>query len=156
MHKSVIKFILSFTLTLFFFCFGVTTHAQKAFVFDPKKTAWFAYENGELIASGSASGGANTCRNRHGISRCHTPVGTFRVFSKGSANCKSSIYPLPNGGAPMPYCMFFSKNYAIHGASSVPAGRNASHGCIRVKPGAALWLTRNFIDIGTTVVVKPY
>lgn len=156
MHKSFIRFISSFTLTLVLFGFGITAHAQKTFVFDPKKTSWFAYEDGELIASGSASGGANSCRNRHGISRCHTPVGTYHVFSKGGADCKSSIYPLPNGGAPMPYCMFFSKNYAIHGANSVPPGRNASHGCIRVKPSAALWLTRNFINVGTTVVVKSY
>ncbi len=128
--------------------------ANKVFVFDPQRTAWYAYDNGELVGSGAASGGSNYCRDIHRV--CHTPQGVFHVQSKGSASCKSSIYPIGRGGAPMPYCMFFSKNYAIHGSNEVPAGRNASHGCIRVHPSAAAWLSHNFIDIGTTVVVKPY
>ena len=60
-----------------------------------------------------------------------------------------------SGGAPMPYCMFFSKYYAIHGSPDVP-GYNASHGCIRVKPSAARWLYHNFLKIGSKVIVKSY
>ncbi|HVV69191.1 MAG TPA: L,D-transpeptidase [Gammaproteobacteria bacterium] len=128
--------------------------AQKVFVFDPQAHSWSAFDNGELVGTGRASGGSSYCRD---LGRsCHTPVGVFHVLSKGSASCKSSKFPIPGGGAPMPYCMFFSGNYAIHGSNEVPPGRNASHGCIRVVPSAALWLTRNFIDIGTKVVVKPY
>jgi hypothetical protein len=128
--------------------------AEKVFVFDPGAHNWSAYDNGSLVATGRASGGSNYCKDlKHS---CHTPVGVFHVLSKGSADCKSSKFPMPYGGAPMPYCMFFTGNYAIHGSYEVPPGRNASHGCIRVIPSAALWLTQNFIDVGTKVVVKPY
>jgi lipoprotein-anchoring transpeptidase ErfK/SrfK len=51
--------------------------------------------------------------------------------------------------------MFFSKHYAIHGSPDVP-NRNASHGCIRVKPRDAAWLHRHFIRMGTKVIVKSY
>ncbi len=152
---KIIKAIIIVCITLIsLLIFDVNAYADKKFVFDPKRTSWYAYEDGQLIASGNASGGANYCPDRH--RPCHTPTGFFHVISKGGANCKSNIYPLPHGGAPMPFCMFFSKNYAIHGAASVPQGRNASHGCIRVRPSAAIWLSKNFIDIGTTVIVKSY
>ena len=91
--------------------FTAPAFAEKVFVFDPQTHAWSAYENGNLVGSGRASGGSNYCKD---LGRsCHTPVGVFHVLSKGSADCKSSKFPLPNGGAPMPYCMFFSGNYAI-------------------------------------------
>lgn len=126
----------------------------RLFIFSPRHKAWGAYlPNGVLVGYGRASGGASWCRD---VGRsCRTPRGSFRVFSKGSAACKSSRYPRPRGGAPMPYCMFFSKYYAIHGSPDVP-NRNASHGCIRVKPKAARWLRNNFITIGTRVVVTSY
>lgn len=54
----------------------------------------------------------------------------------------------------MPYCMFFKGGYAIH-ASDVP-GYNASHGCVRVFYEDAEWLNREFADIGTSVIVRPY
>ncbi|EHL30252.1 hypothetical protein LDG_7762 [Legionella drancourtii LLAP12] len=55
----------------------------------------------------------------------------------------------------MPYCMYFSKNYAIHGSYEVP-NYNASHGCVRLIPSDARWLSRNFMKIGTKVIIKPY
>ncbi len=55
----------------------------------------------------------------------------------------------------MPYCMFFSKYYAIHGSYDVP-GYNASLGCIRVTPKDARWLNYNFIRVGTPVIVRHY
>lgn len=126
----------------------------RLFIFSPRKRAWAAYlPNGRLVGYGRASGGASWCRD---IGRsCRTPRGTYRIYSKGSAGCRSSRYPKPRGGAPMPYCMFFSKYYAIHGSPDVP-NRNASHGCIRVKPRAARWLSHNFITIGTRVVITSY
>ncbi len=125
----------------------------RVFVFDPRRLMWYAYHNGRLVASGRASGGAHYCRD---IGRsCRTPSGTYRIIQKGPANCRSSRYPKPHGGARMDYCMFFSRLYAIHGSNSVP-GYNASHGCIRVSPSAARWLHGNFITIGTTVVVRSY
>jgi lipoprotein-anchoring transpeptidase ErfK/SrfK len=51
--------------------------------------------------------------------------------------------------------MFFSKYYAIHGSPDVP-NRNASHGCVRVKPKAAKWLRHHFIKVGTRVVITAY
>ena len=88
---------------------------------------------------------------------CKTVVGTFSVLYKGGPGCASKVYPLEtNGGAPMPYCMkFHKKGYAIHGSNDVP-NRNASHGCIRVTPAAAKWLSHNFIQNGTTVIVREY
>lgn len=128
---------------------------RKVFIFDPKATAWAAYDaQGHRVETGSASGGKDFCED---IGRpCHTVTGTFRVYSKKDETCKSSIYPIEtNGGAKMPYCMHFSGGYSIHAAYEVP-NYNASHGCIRVLPGAAKWLNQNFIDVGTTVIVQPY
>jgi lipoprotein-anchoring transpeptidase ErfK/SrfK len=128
--------------------------SNKEFVFSPKSLSWKAINsNGKVIRTGRASGGRGYCPD---IKRsCRTPTGSYRVIGKRGSSCRSSRYPVGKGGAPMPYCMFFSKYYAIHGSPDVP-NRNASHGCIRVPPSDARWLHQNFIDIGTKVVVKPY
>lgn len=129
---------------------------NRVFIFDPKLTAWAAYDaSGERIKTGRASGGRMFCPD---VGRsCKTVVGTFSVLYKGGAGCESKVYPLEtNGGAPMPYCMkFHKKGYAIHGSNDVP-NHNASHGCIRVTPAAAKWLSKNFIQNGTTVIVREY
>lgn len=124
------------------------------FVYNPKTLKWQAiHSDGTVVRTGRGSAGRSYCPD---IRRsCRTPSGTFYIQSKGSAACRSSRYPLGKGGAPMPYCMFFSKYYAIHGSYDVP-NHNASHGCIRVKPEDARWLSRHFIQIGTKVIVKPY
>lgn len=128
---------------------------RKVFVFDPRATAWAAYDaQGNLVKTGSASGGKDFCEDTG--RGCRTVTGTFRVYSKKGPDCTSSLYPIETGGgARMPYCMHFSGSYSIHAAYEVP-NYNASHGCIRVLPSAAEWLSSNFIDIGTTVVVKSY
>jgi lipoprotein-anchoring transpeptidase ErfK/SrfK len=129
---------------------------SRVFIFNPRTHAYAAYnENGERVKTGRASGGRAFCRDIR--RQCKTIVGTFSVLSKGGAYCKSNIYPIKTGGgAPMPYCMRFSeKGYAIHGSSSVP-NYNASHGCIRVTPADAKWLSQNFIQTGTKVMVMPY
>lgn len=131
------------------------THGKKVFIFDPKHHTWAAYnENGRRVNEGYASGGKDYCPD---IKRgCRTIIGTFHVIGKKGASCKSSKFPRPRGGAPMPYCMHFHpKGYAIHGSPDVPRA-NASHGCIRVKPEMAKWLSQNFITVGTTVIVLPY
>lgn len=127
---------------------------KKVFIFDPSELSWFAYdESGDLVGSGRASGGRGYCPD---VGRsCRTPSGTFSVKSKGGPGCTSSKYPIGRGGAPMPYCMFFHGGYAIHGSYDVP-NRNASHGCIRVEPEDARWLSHEFMDIGTTVIVRSY
>lgn len=128
---------------------------RNVFVFDPRHHTWSAYSDGRLIKSGRASGGKSYCPD---VGRgCRTIVGTYRVISKGGPGCKSSRFPLETrGGAPMPYCMHFhAKGYAVHGSPDVP-NYNASHGCVRVPPADARWLSQNFMSIGTTVVVRPY
>lgn len=128
---------------------------RKVFIFDPKATAWAAYDaQGNRVKTGRASGGADFCED---VGRpCRTVTGSYRVYSKKGEECRSSIYPIEtNGGARMPYCMHFHGGYSIHAAYDVP-NYNASHGCIRVLPSAAQWLNQDFIDIGTTVVVKSY
>lgn len=127
--------------------------ASKTFVYNPRSLKWTATHNGKVVRAGRASGGRHYCPD---VKRaCRTPSGSYSVLSKGGPGCKSSRYPVGKGGAPMPHCMFFSKNYAIHGSPDVP-NHNASHGCIRVKPSEARWLNRNFLDIGSKVVVKSY
>lgn len=132
----------------------IAATGQPTFVFNPSRLNWGAYDaNGQLIKYGKASGGKNYCAD---VGRsCLTPTGTFSVYRKGGADCKSSKYPLGKGGAPMGWCMFFKGGYAIHASNSVP-GYNASHGCVRVVPSAARWLSREFMKIGTKVIVRSY
>lgn len=129
---------------------------QKTILIDPNVHAWGAYDaSGNLVRSGLAVAGADYCPDIG--RRCHTRAGTFRISSLGNASCKSTIYPLPRGGAPMPYCMFFNGNQGIHG--SYPgqlAEANLSHGCVRVQVSDAEWIRYNFANIGTKVIVRPY
>lgn len=132
------------------------THGIKTILIDPNVHAWGAYdEGGKIVRAGLASAGADWCFD---IGRpCHTKPGTFRVNSLGGPECKSSLFPLPNGGAPMPYCMFFNNNQALHGVheGEVVEG-NVSHGCVRLHIPDAEWLRYNFINIGTRVIVYDY
>lgn len=128
---------------------------KKVFIFDPKATAWAAYDaEGNRVHTGSASGGKDFCED---VGKpCRTVTGTYNIYSKKGEDCTSSLYPIEtHGGARMPYCMHFNGGYSIHAAYEVP-NYNASHGCIRVLPGAAKWLNQNFMDVGTTVIVNPY
>ncbi|MDP3559854.1 MAG: L,D-transpeptidase [Legionellaceae bacterium] len=128
--------------------------SNGTFVFNPRTHKYYAISgNGTVVKQGRASGGRAYCPD---IRRsCRTPSGAYRVISKGGAGCRSSRYPVGRGGAPMPYCMFFSQYYAVHGSYDVP-NYNASHGCIRVRPSDARWLSNNFMKPGTRVIVKPY
>lgn len=123
------------------------------FIFNPKIRAWAFYNaDGDLIKVGKGSGGSSYC---HDIkSSCYTPTGTFRVYFKLGASCKSRIFPVGKGGAPMPYCSYFHEGYAIHGSYAV-RNYNASHGCIRVYPSDAKWL-QSVMPIGSIVIVMPY
>jgi len=128
---------------------------HKVFIFDPNFNAWALYdENGTRLNTGKASGGKAYCPD---ISApCRTTSGTFKIYSKGGADCISHTFPLETkGGAPMPYCMFFNGGLAVHGSSDIP-NYNASHGCIRITPPVAKWLSEEHLDIGDTVIVLPY
>lgn len=128
----------------------------KAVLVDPNVHAWGAYDSsGNLIHAGLASAGSSWCPD---LGRpCHTKAGVFHIYSLGSPGCKSSMFPMPHGGAPMPYCMFFNKNQALHGS---PEGEvvegNVSHGCVRMHVWDAEWLRYNFATVGMPVVVRAY
>lgn len=127
---------------------------NNTFVFSPRTHSWKAISaSGKVVRTGRASGGRNYCPDIH--RGCRTPTGTYHVISKGGPGCKSSRFPVGKGGAPMPYCMFFSKYYAVHGSYEVP-NYNASHGCVRIEPSEAHWLSNNFMHVGTRVVIQSY
>lgn len=128
---------------------------SKMIVVDPNVHAWGAYQDGQLVKAGLATAGSSWCPD---IGRpCRTHSGTYHIQSLGSADCKSHIYPLPRGGAPMPYCMYFNGGQGLHGSypGNVIEG-NVSHGCVRMHVADAEWLRFNFANIGTKVVVKSY
>lgn len=130
---------------------------KKVFIFDPNYHAWAAYDrSGKLVNTGKASGGAIYCIDIK--QSCHTVTGKFRILFKKGEDCVSKTYPLETkGGALMPYCMFFTKGGdSIHGSENIPDDINASHGCIRITPEAAKWLNLHFLDVGSTVIVRPY
>lgn len=123
---------------------------QRVLKINLSKRTWAAYSGaGNLLKWGKVSGGKKYCAD---IGRgCRTPTGTYTVYRKGGPGCKSSKYPIGKGGAKMPYCMFFKGGYAIHGSNSVP-NHHASHGCVRVPPADAKWLSKNFIKKNVTKV----
>jgi len=137
---------------------------EKVVIVDPNVHAWGAYApDGSLVRSGLATAGSDWCRDLH--RRCHTRPGTFRIYSLGSRGCISHKFPLPRGGAPMPYCMYFHGGQALHGS---PDGEvvygNISHGCVRMHVEDAEWLRFNFVEgpnssnnyRGTKVIIRPY
>ena len=128
---------------------------NKLFVFDPKVTAWAAYdEKGQRVITGRGSGGADYCEDTR--EPCRTITGSFKVYKKRGENCRSGEFPIKtSGGARMPYCMYFFRGYTIHAGYDFSGG-NSSHGCIRVLPSAAKWLNEVFVKIGTQVVVLSY
>jgi len=141
----------------------IEPHNEKLIVFDPEKHAWAAYDSsGELIRWGPATGGGKTCRGSDEL--CYTKPGEFRIYSVGSSNCASRKFPRPNGGAPMPYCMFFNGGQAFHGSPGGVVNGNVSHGCVRMFVKDAHWLRYDFVEKpyagnnfrGTKVVIVPY
>lgn len=81
-----------------------------------------------------------------------TPTGVFAVQSKvEKAWMKGETYDIPN----VPYAMFYSGNYAIHGTYWHEAfGSPVSSGCINLPIDQAAWLF-NWSEVGTPVVVEP-
>ena len=141
-------------LTAFSLPTQINTPGEKMVLVDPNEEAWGAYNaQGMLIRSGRASAGADWCADMN--STCKTEIGSFRVRSLGNSSCKSPSFPIPKGGSPMPYCMYFNKYQALHGSYHVGPG-NISHGCIRMHVGDARWLRNNFVRPGTLVVIRPY
>lgn len=138
----------------------IDTSGEKLILVDLTKMAWAAYgEDGRMVKWGPASGGQNYCPDMH--RECTTIQGVFQVFEKKDQTCQSESFPIDRGGgSPMPYCMFFSKGFALHGSYELP-GYNASHGCVRMYKVDAEWLNHEFVhlpdspsDRGTKVIVR--
>lgn len=129
----------------------VNSHGEKMVVVNLKKQAFGAYDQtGQLVHWGPVSGAKGYCPD---IGKaCNTQVGEYRVIDKRGADCESNKFPVETaGGAPMPYCMFYYGGFALH-ASDLP-GYHASHGCIRMFKEDAIWLNKEFTQIGTRVIV---
>lgn len=133
----------------------ITPPGGRQFIFDPKVSAWAAYDaQGNRVMTGSGSGGKDIC-DENGQS-CRTVTGNFHIYNKRGIDCKSGEYPVETtGGAKMPYCMYFYRGFTIHAAYEVPAF-SSSHGCVRVLPSAAKWLNEEFLRVGTQVIVLAY
>ena len=134
---------------------------EKQIIVDQDKLAWGAYDtNGKLLNWGPIASGRDNCPDSK--KSCRTMSGIFRMFSKENSRCTSDVYPVGRGGAPMPYCMYFHKGFAMHGSNDIP-GYRASHGCVRMFTRDAKWLNEEFVDIstdendqrGTQVIVRP-
>jgi lipoprotein-anchoring transpeptidase ErfK/SrfK len=150
----IIALFIGFSSTVFSLPRQISPPGEKMVLVDPREHAWGAYDaSGRLLRSGLASAGADWCAD---VGReCHTMVGSFRVRSLGSGSCTSPSFPLPKGGAPMPYCMYFNEYQALHGSYQL-AHANISHGCVRMRVADARWLRYNFVQVGTLVVVQSY
>jgi L,D-transpeptidase ErfK/SrfK len=134
--------------------YSITALGKNSVYIDLHKQAFGAYDRfGNLIHWGPVSGGKGWCSDS---GPCGTPRGNFYVVWKKGADCVSETFPKPTGGAPMPYCMFFYRGYAMHG-SYLP-GYHASHGCVRMFYEDAQWLHKHFVKLGrknrTLVVVR--
>lgn len=136
---------------------------EKLIIVDPSNHVWGAYNpKGKLMRWGLATAGANWCSDSN--QSCRTKTGTFRIYLLGDNRCVSHKFPIDEGGgAPMPYCMYFSGSEALHGSNEVTYG-NASHGCVRMHIDDAKWLRYEFVEApsitnhfqGTKVVIKDY
>ncbi|MBA4697555.1 MAG: L,D-transpeptidase [Legionella sp.] len=140
----------------------IKSGGEKQVVIDQDKLAWGAYDTtGTLVHWGPISSGSDRCSDNSSRT-CRTMTGVYHFFSKENENCRSNVFPIGKGGAKMPYCMYFHKGFAMHGAQDIP-GYRASHGCVRMFSEDAKWLNHHFIELtndqssrlGTKVIVRP-
>lgn len=102
-----------------------------------------AWEGDTLVYSASVSTGR---------SDEPTPIGVFAIQQKSErAWMQGETYDIPN----VPYAMFYSGSYAIHGAYwHEQFGSPVSSGCINLPVDQAAWLF-DWANVGTTVIVQP-
>jgi hypothetical protein len=131
-------------------------YGEKVIIVNPRLYAWGAYaEDGHLVKGGIANAGADFCQDEG--HPCRTNSGSFRLYSLGNVDCVSKTYPIPKGGALMPYCMFFHEGQSLHGTPDpMLVDANISHGCVHMRIPDAEWLRYNFADVGTKVVIMSY
>lgn len=119
----------------------------KILIVDQEKLAWAAYDrNGAMVRWGPIASGKDYCPD---VKRsCKTITGIYYIFNKKDKKCESNIFPVGEGGAKMPYCMFFYKGFALHGSDEV-FGYRDSHGCVRLFTEDAKWLNEQFVELST-------
>ena len=129
------------------------THHKRLLAINLEKFDFAAYDkSGALIFSGPVSGGKVWCDDTK--ESCATAMGDYHVFKIKDDKCTSGTYPLTTkGGAPMPYCMYYYKGFAIHG-STLSGFINRSRGCVRLFDADAKWLNEHFVKLGTEVTVN--
>jgi lipoprotein-anchoring transpeptidase ErfK/SrfK len=96
--------------------------AELVVTIDKAKQRMFVVVNGEHRYTWPVSTGLG-----------NTPSGSYRpqVLSR---NHRSTLF----NNAPMPYAIFYSGHYAIHGTTAVAQlGARASKGCVRLHPSNA-------------------
>ena len=102
----------------------------------------FAYENGQLLKTVTAS---------TGLPGTPTVTGNYRVYWKLSSQTMSGPgYYLPG----VPYVMYFYQGYALHGTYwHNNFGQPMSHGCVNLPTTDAQWFF-NWAELGTPVSVS--
>jgi hypothetical protein len=79
-----------------------------------------------------------------------TPRGAYRPTSLQVMHRSRKYH-----NSPMPHSIFFAGGYAIHGTHETGGlGRPASHGCIRLSPGAAATLYSMVKAEGATITIS--
>lgn len=128
------------------------TMGKKLILVDLHLFAFGAYDaQGNLIYWGPESSGATTCADTD--TSCKTTLGYFKIYRMEGKDCVSNEFPIEtDGGASMPYCMYFHAGEALH-YSTVSGFINRSGGCVRLFHDDAKWLNEDFAQIGTYVVV---
>lgn len=148
MKRLIVIFLgVLFCLTVFPVSAQEISTTDKLITVDTAKQMLYAWEGGKIVYQTPVS---------TGLPKSPTIKGTFKIYLKYivQANMKGvspyiGRYNLKN----VPHVMYFSGNYAIHGAYWHNSfGRRASNGCVNVPLVAAEWLF-NFAGNGTTVMV---
>jgi L,D-transpeptidase catalytic domain len=128
---------------------------EPTVLINKKLLAWGAFDSGGgLLWWGPISYGTKNCTDN--TNGCETPNGSFHIINKGDVNCSNAKI---DGGDIIPYCMFFTKELAIHGSYDIP-GYPDSHGSIRIPIEDAVWLNKTFVSApsgvfpGTQVIIE--
>ena len=113
---------------------------------DLTKQVLYLVQGGQLVrvVPVSSGSGASYETSSGGTARSLTPVGTFTVQRRIRGVREADLGTLYDP-------MYFYRGWAIHGSNSVPA-YPASHGCVRVTRGDAVWLFDR-MPVGTTVII---
>lgn len=109
---------------------------------DLKKQRLIAWEGGTPVYAIVISTGKGSTPTRPGIFNIQTKLAKSRM--------RGADYDVPN----VPYVMFYTGNYAIHGAFwHRRFGTPVSHGCVNVAVNHARWLF-DWASVGTPVVIN--